>query len=73
MSADEPIMRVVSFRCGNRHVYTLKDGEVWAIAPDGRLVIAHPERPPKTVSRDGTEEEITWPPQKQKMIREPKE
>jgi hypothetical protein len=40
-----------------RHVYTLQPGEDWALFK-GLLIVIHPERPPKIIREDGTEEGV---------------
>lgn len=40
-------------RPGFKHLYTLQDGESWALF-EGKIVVAHPERPPKIINGDGT-------------------
>ena len=39
-------------------LYTLKAGERWALLDDDRVMVIHPERPPKVVYLDGRVEEI---------------
>lgn len=39
--------------------YRTKPGEQLKLLPDGRAVVAHPERPPKVVTPDGRVEELT--------------
>jgi hypothetical protein len=42
---------------GAKHIYTLKEGEQWAIVGD-KVIIVHPERKPKMIDSDGTEVEL---------------
>jgi hypothetical protein len=39
-------------------VYRLKAGERWALLDDDRVMVIHPDRPPKVVYPDGRVEEI---------------
>jgi hypothetical protein len=43
---------------GVRRLYTLKQGERWALLDDDRVMVVHPDRPPKVVYSDGRVEEI---------------
>lgn len=45
-------------RKGVRLLYTIKPGERWALLDDGRVMVVHPDRPPKVVYPDGRVEEI---------------
>jgi hypothetical protein len=38
---------------GFRLLYTLKQGERWALLDDDRVMVVHPDRPPKVVYPDG--------------------
>lgn len=42
---------------GDKFIYELKEGEDWRNFR-GMLIITHPDRPPKIVHKDGTEEAI---------------
>ena len=43
---------------GAGRLYTLKQGERWALLDDDRVMVVHPDRPPKVVYPDGRVEEI---------------
>ena len=45
-------------RAGFPLLYTLKRGERWALLDDDRVMVVHPDRPPKVVYPDGRVEEI---------------
>ena len=45
-------------RAGVRLLYTLKQGERWALLDDDRVMVIHPNRPPKVIYPDGRVEEI---------------
>jgi hypothetical protein len=45
-------------RKGFRLLYILKNGERWALLDDDRVMVVHPDRPPKVVYPDGRVEEI---------------
>jgi hypothetical protein len=45
-------------RAGIHRLYTLKAGERWALLDDDRVIVVHPDRPPKVVYPDGRVEEI---------------
>jgi hypothetical protein len=45
-------------RAGVRRLYTLKRGERWALLENDRVMVVHPDRPPKVVYPDGRVEEI---------------
>jgi len=45
-------------RAGVRLLYRLKDRERWALLDDDRVMVIHPNRPPKVVYPDGRVEEI---------------
>ena len=47
---------------GVRLLYTLKRGERWALLDDDRVMVVHPDRPPKVVYPDGRVEEIAPTP-----------
>ncbi len=50
-----------ALRAGSRVIYVTEPGEIMAICPDRkRAVVAHPDRPPKFVNFDGTEEPFTF-------------
>ena len=40
-------------RKGFRLLYILKNGERWALLNDDRVMVVHPDRPPKVVYPDG--------------------
>jgi len=42
--------------------YTLKRGERWTLLSDDRVMVIHPDRPPKIVYPDGRVEEIASKP-----------
>jgi hypothetical protein len=44
-----------------RLLYKLKPGERWALLDDDRVMVVHPDRPPKVVYPDGRVEEIAGP------------
>jgi hypothetical protein len=48
-------------RPGSPRVYRLKPGERWALLDDNRVMVVHPNRPPKVVYPDGRLEEIAEP------------
>lgn len=39
-------------KAGTKHLYTLEDGEKWALF-NGFFIVVHPEREPKIVDKDG--------------------
>jgi hypothetical protein len=41
-----------------KHIYTLQPGEQFKFW-NGRIIVAHPDRPPKIVHSDGTTEIVT--------------
>lgn len=43
---------------GTSFLYELQDGESWAVLPNGIVIVCHPERVPKLISRNGTIEEL---------------
>jgi len=43
-------------------LYTLKQGERWTLLSDDRVMVIHPNRPPKVVYPDGRVEEIASKP-----------
>ena len=43
-------------------LYRLKAGERWALLDDDRVMVLHPDRPPKVVHPDGSVEEIAPTP-----------
>ena len=43
---------------GIRLLYKLKDRERWTLLDGGRVMVIHPDRPPKVVYPDGRVEEI---------------
>jgi hypothetical protein len=45
-------------RAGFRLLYTLKQGERWALLDDGSVMVVQPDRSPKVVYPDGRVEEI---------------
>lgn len=45
-----------------KHIYTLQPGEEYKFW-NGRIIVVHPDRPPKIVHSDGTTEIIAPPPQ----------
>ena len=47
---------------GVRLLYTLKRGERWALLDEDRVMVVHPDRPPKVVYPDGRVEEIAPTP-----------
>ena len=49
-------------RKGFRLLYTLKDGERWALLDDGRVMVIHADRAPKVVNTDGRVEGIAPTP-----------
>jgi hypothetical protein len=49
-------------RAGIRLLYTLKRGERWTLLDDDRVMVVHPNRPPKVVYPDGRVEEIAPTP-----------
>lgn len=46
---------------GAKHVYTLQEGEQWAIYND-TVIVVHPDRKPKIVNSDGAVEELEFSP-----------
>jgi hypothetical protein len=46
---------------GVRLLYRLKDRERWTLLDDDRVMVIHPNRPPKVVYPDGRVEEIAGP------------
>ena len=56
--ASDGSWRQVEARPGVRLLYTLKRGERWALLDDDRVMVVHPDRPPKVVYPDGRVEEI---------------
>ena len=54
--------RQAETRPGVRLLYTLKRGERWALLDDDRVMVVHPDRPPKIVYPDGRVEEIAPTP-----------
>ena len=54
--------RQAEARAGVRLLYTLKRGERWALLDDDRVMVVHPDRPPKVVYPDGRVEEIAPTP-----------
>jgi hypothetical protein len=47
---------------GVSRLYTLKQGERWTLLDDDRVMVVHPDRPPKVVYPDGRVEEIAPTP-----------
>jgi hypothetical protein len=47
---------------GVSRLYTLKHGERWTLLDDDRVMVIHPDRPPKVVYLDGRVEEVTPTP-----------
>jgi len=47
---------------GVTRLYTLKQGERWTLLSDDRVMVIHPDRPPKVVYPDGRVEEIAPTP-----------
>ena len=45
-------------RKGFRLLYTLKKSERWTLLDDDRVMVVHPDRPPKVVYPDGRVEEV---------------
>ena len=43
---------------GISSLYRLKAGERWALLDDDRVMVVHPDRPPKVVYPDGRVQEI---------------
>jgi hypothetical protein len=54
--------RVAQACAGVRRLYTLKQGERWALLDDDRVMVVHPDRRPKVVHPDGRVEEIAPTP-----------
>jgi hypothetical protein len=54
--------RAAEPRAGVTRLYTLKQGERWALLDDDRVMVVHPDRPPKVVYPDGRVEEIAPTP-----------
>jgi hypothetical protein len=54
--------RAAQARAGVRRLYTLKQGERWALLDDDRVMVVHPDRRPKVVHPDGRVEEIAPTP-----------
>jgi hypothetical protein len=50
------------FLTGVKGRYTLKRGERWTLLSDDRVMVIHPDRPPKIVYPDGRVEEIASKP-----------
>ena len=48
-------------RPGSPRVYRLKTGERWTLLDDDRVMVVHPNRPPKVVYPDGRVEEFAAP------------
>lgn len=42
-----------------RVIYTTQPGEKLKLLPDGRTIIAHPEKPPRVLHPDGKIEQMT--------------
>ena len=51
--------RTSQTRAGISPLYRLKVGERWTLLDDDRVMVVHPDRPPKIVYPDGRVEEIT--------------
>ena len=49
--------RATEARANIRRLYTLRQGERWALLDDDRVLVVHPDRPPKVVYPDGSVEE----------------
>ena len=47
---------------GVTRLYTLKQGERWTLLDDDRVMVVHPDRPPRIVYPDGRVEEIASSP-----------
>jgi hypothetical protein len=54
--------RATQARANIRRLYTLKQGERWALLDDDRVMVVHSNRPPKVVYPDGRVEEIAPTP-----------
>ena len=54
--------RAAEFLAGVKGRYTLKRGERWTLLSDDRVMVIHPDRPPKIVYPDGRVEEIASKP-----------
>ena len=50
--------RAAEPRAGIRRLYTLKQGERWALLDDDRVMVVSPARPPKVAYPDGCGEGI---------------
>jgi hypothetical protein len=50
--------RATEASAGVRRLYTLKQGERWTLLDRDRVMVVHPDRPPKVVYPDGRVEEI---------------
>lgn len=53
----EKLTTHTAIRAGTRVIYVGEPGEIIALVPNAkRAVVAHPDRPPKFVNSDGSEE-----------------
>ena len=52
------LWRQVDAKKGVPFLYKLKESERWALLDDDRVMVIHPDRPPKVVYPDGRVEEI---------------
>jgi hypothetical protein len=50
--------RATEASAGVRRLYTLKQGERWTLLDRDRVMVVHPDRPPRVVYPDGRVEEI---------------
>ena len=51
----------ISSRSGTKHIYTLKEGEKFALYGD-HIIVIHPDRPPKIIDAKGNEIVLTFIP-----------
>ncbi|UPK31850.1 hypothetical protein IVB18_26345 [Bradyrhizobium sp. 186] len=56
----EKLQQVPALRAGTKLIYAGQPGEVIGLMNDGRAIVAHPERAPKIINLDGTEEPFVW-------------
>ena len=56
--ADDGSWRQADASKGVRLIYRLKEGERWTLLDSDRVMVVHPNRPPKIVCPDGRLEEI---------------
>lgn len=57
----EKLEQVPALRQGTKLIYAGQPGEIIGLLPNGRAaIVAHPDRPPKIVNFDGTEEPFVW-------------